>query len=178
MLVVKVIVKGKAREIITTNIDISAHILKNGTDERFESDEFKHGDQLFLSFQSPVKGYLAVYLIDADLTAYCLLPYRNQTDGIYNIDANKQYLFFNSSVVSRSEKQIVDEYVMETSRTSEYNQIYIIFSKNQFTKANDEVKIERLPRELGYDDFQKWLVKCRKRDKDMNVRVNNILISK
>ena len=94
MLVVSVKVKGKAREIVTASIDFKAKILRNGIEDKFESDTFKSGDDLYLSFTSPVSGYLAVYLIDADNQAFCLLPYRNQTTGIYPIEANHRYLFF------------------------------------------------------------------------------------
>ena len=44
-------------------------------DERFV---FKEDDYLYLSFQSPVKGYLAVYLEYAEGQVFCLFPYRNQ----------------------------------------------------------------------------------------------------
>jgi len=94
MLVVKVSVKGKAREMVSAQIDIVAKVLRNGTEDKFESDEFRSGDDLYLSFISPISGYLAVYLVDAEQTTYCLLPYRNQTNGIYKVEANRRYLFF------------------------------------------------------------------------------------
>ena len=176
MLVVSVKVKGKAREIVSAGIDFQAHILRNGTDDKFESDQFRSGDELYLSFQSPVNGYLAVYLIDAENQAYCLLPYRNQTEGIYPIKANQRYLFFNIKEAPLQERSYVDEYVMTCERESEQNQIYIIFSPNQFTKAVDNSSDNNLLRELSYADFQKWLVKCRKHDKEMNMVLKVITI--
>lgn len=171
MLIVSVKVKGKAREIVSAGIDFQAKVLRNGTDDKFESDQFRNGDDMFLSFISPVSGYLAVYLVDADNQAYCLLPYRNQSDGIYPVKANQRYLFFNVKEAPQNERSYVDEYVMTCSRLSEQNHIYVIFSPNQFVKATDKSSDERLPRELNYDDFQKWLVKCRKHDKDMILRM-------
>ena len=100
MLVVVCNVKGKAREIVSAGIDFQAKILRNGTDDKFESNQFRSGDDLYLSFQSPVSGYLAVYLVDADNQAYCLLPYRDQTDGVYPIKANQQYIFFSNEKAS------------------------------------------------------------------------------
>ena len=55
-------VKGKARELVAAAVDFKAHILRNGIADKFESKQFKEGDYLYLSFQSPVKGHLAVYL--------------------------------------------------------------------------------------------------------------------
>lgn len=178
MLVITVHVKGKAREIVSASIDFQAHILRNGTEDKFESDQFRSGDELYLSFQSPVSGYLAVYLVDAENQVYCLLPYRNQTDGIYPITANRRYLFFSVKEAPRQEQAFVDEYIMTCERASEHNQIYVIFSPNQFVKATDKESDNRLPRELSFENFQKWLVKCRKQDQEMNLKINPIAIEK
>lgn len=178
MLVVKVSVKGKAREIVSAQIDIKAKVLRNGTEDKFESDEFRDGDDLYLSFVSPVSGYLAVYLVDAEQKAYCLLPYRSQTDGIYKVEANRRYVFFNIKEAPPQERQYVDEYVMTCSRSSEYNQIYVIFSPQSFIKAVDSSSSETLPRELSFEDFQKWMVKVRQKDVNLTLLCKQISISK
>ena len=171
MLVVKVSVKGRIREIVSAGIDISARILRNGTEDRFESEEFRSGDDLYLSFVSPVDGYLAVYLVDAEQRAYCLLPYRSQ-GGIYKVAANRRYLFFNIKEAEAHERQYVDEYTMTCERSLEQNQIYVVFSPQPFAKAADNATTELLPRELGFEDFQKWLAKSR--GKDINMQVTNL----
>lgn len=178
MLVVVCKVKGKAREIVSAVIDFHASILRNGTDDKFESDQFHSGDDLYLSFQSPVTGYLAVYLVDAENQAYCLLPYRNQPDGVYTVEANHRYLFFNTRLSPMPERPFVDEYVMTCERETEYNQIYVIFSPNHFAKAIDTNANAVLPRQLSYDDLQKWLAKCRKSDLEMNVKKILIVVKK
>lgn len=176
MLVVTCRVKGKAREVLNARIEYHAKILKNGTEDRFESDQFLSGDALYLSFRSPIKGFLAVYLLDADGHAYCILPYRDQQTGIYPIKANQRYLFFDMNNAPESDRSFVDEYYMTCSRTSELNQIYVIFSPNQFVKAMDSEVNDSLPRELKYEDFQKWLAKCRMHDKDMQLTKQTITI--
>lgn len=178
MLIVRVSVKGKAREIVSAKIDIVAKILRNGTDDKFESNEFRSGDDLYLSFQSPVNGYLAVYLIDAEQTAYCLLPYRNQTDGIYKIEANRRYLFFNIQEAPAQERQFVDEYVMTSSASMEQNQIYVIFSPKPFTKAVDMASGVKIPREISFADLQRWQLKLRKHDEELQCLMYTIQISK
>ncbi len=162
MLVVDVSVTGKIREIISAKIDCKAKILRNGIEDKFESSDFKNDDYLYLSFTSPVDGYLAVYLVDANKQAFCLLPYRNSSDGIYRIKANQPYLFFNAKSADINERSIVDEYFMTCSGESEQNQIYIIFSPQSFAKASDNNIDNNLPQNLNYADFQKWLVKHRK----------------
>ncbi len=178
MLVVKVSVKGKAREIVSAQIDIKAKVLRNGTEDKFESDEFRDGDDLYLSFVSPVSGYLAVYLVDAEQKAYCLLPYRSQTDGIYKVEANRRYLFFNIKEAPPQERQYVDEYVMTTPQATEQNTLYLIFSPKLFTKATDCHIDEVLPRELDFEDFQKWMTKHRKHDDKMSTTILPITITR
>lgn len=176
MLVVKVSVRGKAREIVSAQIDIKARVLRNGTEDKFESSEFHSGDDLYLSFVSPVNGYLAVYLIDAEQKAYCLLPYRNQTDGIYRVEANHRYVFFSEKQATRADVPFVDEYTMTCNRSSETNIIYVIFSPNAFCKAVDNRSADMLPRELPFGDLQKWLTNCRVKDKDMRMVLETINI--
>ena len=178
MLVVTCTVKGKAREIVSAQIDLVARVLRNGVEDKFESDQFRSGDDLYLLFQSPLKGFLAVYLVDADRQAFCLLPYQNQDAGIYPIEANRRYLFFNAKAAAQEERSVVDEYTMTCERSSEHNQIYIIFSPNSFVKAVDTSMNDGLPRQLNFNDFNEWLVKQRKHDEQMNVRMVPIMIKK
>ena len=140
MLIVTCKVKGTIREITTAAIDIKAKVLRNGTEDRFESSEFRSGDDLYLSFQSPVDGYLAVYLLDEEGNAFCLLPYRNQSDGIYKVRANTPYIFFSEKDAPLQERSLIDEYVMTCEKAQEVNQIYTIFSPNPFIKSKTNVR--------------------------------------
>lgn len=178
MLIVECAVKGVVREIVGSSIDIDTKVLRNGASDKFESSEFKSGDDLFLSFQSPVDGYLAVYLIDNDNKAFCLLPYRNQTNGIYKVKGNRHYTFFSQPLASEDEKSVVDEYIMTCDKSYEANQIYVVFSPNTFVKANDYGENNLLPRELDGNDFQKWLAKVRRKDNQVTLVSKQITIKK
>lgn len=178
MLVIRAKVKGKAREILTAAIDLKTKVLRNGTDDKYESEVFKHGDDLYLSFQSPVEGFLTVYLLDGNGDVFCLLPYRNATDGSFKVKAGKRYVFFSAKEVPQNESFLVDEYVMTTERSAEFNRIYIIFSKTEFVKAADNETEISLPRQLSFDDFNAWLVKNRRTDKDMQLIIKTIEIKK
>jgi len=178
----KASVCGWAREVIGAGVDFSAKVLKNGTEAKFESNEFMHKDDIYLLFRSPVDGYLAVYLVDDSETAFCLLPYPKTPQGKTNIKAGKEYIFFSEKHADRTEKQIVTEYMLTCEKTMERNRLYIIFSPNEFTKANDsENKTESqytLPRELSFADFQKWMAKNKQRDKDMKVDIKSLIVKK
>ena len=177
MLAVTVRVKGVIREIVNAAVDFQARVLCNGTEDRFEQDRFRNGDDLYLSFQSPVDGYLTVYLLDAEGTAYCLLPYRGDTGGRVAVKGNRRYVFFSVDDASAEERGMVDEYVMTCGNREELNQIYVIFSPQLFTKAVDYAGEGLQPRELPYEEFQQWLFNCRKQDREMRVEVKHIVIS-
>ena len=177
MLVVSVEVSGRIREIVSAGIDFTAKILRNGIEEKFESNEFHSGDDMYLLFQSPVDGYLTVYLFDETIQeVFCLLPYKASGQGAYAIEHDRPYVLFSASNTTDN-PNIVDEYSMTCSREKEYNDIYVIFSPNKFTKANTNESLDDiLPRQLSYENFQKWLVKLRKKDKEAIVKNKQILI--
>ena len=184
-LIVTAHVWGVARELVSVPIDISAKVLKNGTLDRYEDDNFRDGDDIYLSFQSPTKGYLAVYLMDDKGDAYCFLPYANDVDGMFEVKANKPYVLFSTNHAEKGEA--CDEYVLTCDKTLERDMLYVIFSPNPFVKANDasapvKVKVGKeeleLPRQLPYKAFQRWLLKNRRIDKKMQIIVKPIVITK
>lgn len=177
-LIINVRIKGKIREIVSANVDFKALVLRNGTDDKYEDDNFKSGDDLFLSFTSPISGYVVVYLVDNDGTAFCLLPYQNQEQGNVKVNAKERYVFFSERLSPKDLKPYVDEYTITCLHTQELNQIYVIFSPNTFARAIDGKKEETLPRELSYEDFQKWLAKSRIKDKNMTYKKFTINIRK
>ena len=177
VLYVNVKLAGRIREIVSASIDVQAKVLRNGTDARFESEEFFSGDEMFLSFQTPVDGYLTVYLFDGDQNVYCLLPYQSQTTGQVPVKANRSYTLFSSDLSDEIPSHIVDEYVLTCSKDMEFNRLYVIFSPNSFTKAVDaQTDDANVPRHLEFDAFQKWLSKCRMRDNDMTLVAKDITI--
>lgn len=178
MLVVKVKVTGRIREIVDAGIDFEVKLLRNGTDSKFESAEFKNGDDLYLYFKSPADGFLTVYLYDEIARqVYCLLPYKSSSESSYHIESDKPYVFF-SSKDAGDEAHEVDEYTMTCNRSMERNVIYVIFSPHSFAKVNSHDRAELLPKELSFEDFQKWMVKSRSKDTSMEVRTCPITIMK
>lgn len=184
-LVVKVKACGRVREIVSTPVDFSALLLRNGTEDRFQDDDFREGDDLYLSFTSPVNGYLAVYLLDDDGEAYCLLPYSNMQDGIFPVQANQRYVHFSEKHAPEGlPSALVEELYLTCDKPLEHNEIYIIFSPSHFTKEHDEAGgLDEdsnliLPRHLDNHRFHSWLAKCRKRDKEMRVDKRIITITK
>lgn len=176
-LALKVTVKGKIREIAGEKIPISLRIFRNAVEPANETTSFQTGDALFMTFNASAKGYLAVYIIDEEDNAFCLLPYSGQSDGCYHTKANHTHYLFSRGHADDIDKEIVDELILETSGKEEHNRIVAIFSPNKFYKAVDSKVSEDLPRNLPYDDFTKWLGNVRKRDVELSVVENFITIS-
>lgn len=184
-LVVTVKACGRVREIVSAPVDFKALLLRNGTDDKYQDSDFRDGDDLYLSFQSPVSGYLAVYLLDDDGEAYCLLPYSNMQDGIFHIEANKRYVHFSEKEAPVDlPSAFVEELYLTCDKPLEHNEVYIVFSPNKFIKVTDKVggldeeTRQILPRHLDNHKFHSWLAKCRKRDKEMRVDKRIITITK
>lgn len=175
-LIVKVWVSGKIRKTTTSNINFSARILRNGTEDKFEDDTFNDGDDLFLSFLSPINGFIVAYLVDNNGMAYCLLPYQNSGQGNVAIKANQRYVFFSAKHSTTDLQSCVDEYKITCSKSQEYNNIYVIFSPNSFVKAVDNKQLDTLPRVLTEREFQKWLSSSRVKDSRMTLKKFQITI--
>jgi hypothetical protein len=174
MLVVKCRVCGRARELTNEAVDFTATVLRNGTEAKFADVGFRNGDDFYLLFRAPVDGYVVAYLVDETPTAYCLLPYMSNTKGQQAVRHNEEYVFFAQQKAPKGET--VDEYTLTCSNDMERNQIYVIFSPNPFTKALDSQVSDGVPRQLAFEEFQKWLTTSRRRDTQMGVKVMHIEI--
>lgn len=179
MVVVSVKVKGKTCAVKHSDIDLKISLLRNGTDRKFQSLDYVHGDQLRILFQTPVDGYLAVYQQDEEGNVFCLLPYPEQNGIAYKVAANKEYLLFDPEAdCAGADGAYVMEYEMLANRELESNEIYVLFSPNQFSKAADNFRDKILPRELSIDNFQKWMARCRLNDEQMQLSRFSITIKK
>lgn len=157
-------VKGRAREIIQSKIDLKWEIMKDGNDKKKVASIFESRERVYVNFRSPADGYVAIYLIVGDDETSCLLPYPKDKDGRFEVRAGRDYLFFDP----KEDYQAVP-YRLKTQRRVENNQLVIIYSPNPFTKCNDRAGDELHPSSLNTHDFQKWLLKCQREDRDMVV---------
>lgn len=179
-LIVECSVKGKAREIVSAKIEFEAKTLRNGTELRFGDVNFRDGDDLYLYFQSPINGYLAVYLLDElSQTVYCILPYKAQTFSAYPVLANKEYVMFSRKEADKSERPIVDEYTLSCENDKEFNTLYTLFSPSLIGKRNGfDDSIEDKPDNISFKDFKSWLSKTLSKDSNIQFQEINISISK
>lgn len=142
---------------------IESKILRH-EDDLHETLRYTHNDPFYLSFCSPVDGYLAVYLEDENHEVYNLLPYSDDAQGSVPVIHNKNYLFFcddksffkrNKTYVKPEDFNLVQRLCLQTSDMAIANRLYILFSPNKFSRKVAEVR-NQLPVLTSFQ-FQQWL---------------------
>ena len=153
---------GQAREILQAKTELKWKILKSGANEKEPTTVFNNGERIYISFRSPTDGYAAVYLIMGDDDTACLLPYKKDPTGRFAVKHGKDYTFFD-----RNEDPNAAYYKLSTDHELEYNQLVIIYSPNPIPKCNEVTGDAKHPNSLNTRDFQKWLLRCQRQDRDM-----------
>ena len=156
MFVVSVEVTGRIRELLDVGLDLTVKILRNGVESKYESTDFRNGDDLYLMFKSPIDGYLLAYMYDETSNQVVrILPYIQSTQGNVSVRADKEYVFFKKH---KNDRHKVDEYTMTASEPVEFNTLYVIFSSKEITKTFDKSDEDKDGiRVLDFADFNKWL---------------------
>jgi len=175
-MVVKCTVRGRVRELSNESTDFNAVVLRNGNEKRFADNAFRNGDAMKLLLKTPVDGYAAVFLAGTDRTVYSLLPYLSDTTGEVKLRRGREYVFFDLERADPSHG-IVDELILTTDDAVEHNRLYVVFSPNRFSRAVDTYTDDLTPRQLSFDDFNRWLAKSRKNDPRMGVKIINLRIT-
>jgi hypothetical protein len=155
----------------------------NCPDKRCRKTDFISGESLYLSFKSPVDGYLSVFLEDEELV-YRLFPYSNQSgkeNSATMIKADQEYLLFTKDPKYNSFPGTADEYELYSVRPFEYNNIYVVFSEESYVKPilNNEKSSEEktdflLPKSLDPKAFHEWLADNRAKSQsflDAKIRI-------
>lgn len=175
--VLDVTVSGKIMEIVSTPIDLKCSVLKNGTDARHASTEFIDGDRMCLSFKTPVDGYLAIYIGDRE-NITCLFPYNGLPAEAMAVKAGEEHVFFSKEKSGSLDPFSVKECSLGCSPGSvqEMVRVYVVFSPNKFTKANDSA--DGRWRSLPFADFHAWLSRNRRIDQEMNLWASDIVITR
>lgn len=173
--VVTCTVSGQARPLGNETVQFEAATLR-GDDLASRTTSFTAGEQLGLYFRAPVDGYIAVYLTDAAGTAYRLLPYTGDDDGLVKTRRSKEYVFFSTARPDGADDpSIVDEILLTTDAAVERNQVIVIFSPNQFTPPGN-INADGAPASLTLTAFNKWVADARRRDPRMGISRTGIVI--
>lgn len=178
MLAITVRISGRIREIRQSQAELLIKPLRNGTSARYESTSFKDGDDFYLSFQSPLNGWITVYLYDGDDSVFRLLPYSRQAEPSYAVNQNSPYIFFSVNLAKENERSFVDEYTLTCSKAIETNHLWCIFSPKPLIKVSDSEEGIGIPYSVSIKTFQRWLSRLVSKDESIIVWQTDITISK
>ena len=166
---------GKAREIAQAKTNLKWSILKDVEGKQVEASSFTNGERLYVQFRSPANGYLAAYLIQSNSSeATCLLPYKTDTSGRFEVKGGKSYTLFDKTATPPAPYNIK----MTTDQAFEMDGIVVVYSPNPFTKTNDnDADDARHLNTLGAREFRDWLRKSQQADREMVVETRWVKIS-
>lgn len=173
--VLEATISGRIREIQSAPIMYKASVLRNGVEDNCASDTFRHGDYMYVSFQSPEAGYLTIYITDGK-DVQCLYPYPGLSAEYMKVPADKKYIFFSKEHCGDLDPMNVQRCKLGCSEDNEQNRIYLIFSPNKYSKAVDYYAEEDAPRHLSFEEFQNWLSKLKRLDKELTSQPFDITI--
>ena len=166
---------GQAREIAQAKTNLKWDILKDVDGKQVEASTFANGERLYVRFRSPANGYVAAYLIQSNSSeATCLLPYKTDTSGRFEVKGGKSYIFFDKTATPPAPYNIK----LTTDEAFEMDGIVIVYSPNPFTKTNDSDAADaRHLNTLGAREFRNWLRKSQQADREMVVETRWVKIS-
>ncbi|OHX65690.1 hypothetical protein NH26_04665 [Flammeovirga pacifica] len=154
-------IKGKAREITKSKVDLDAQLLKCSNTNLCITQKFKEGESLYLSVKTPIDGYLSIFMREEG-TVYRLLPYSNLSgnqNSCIKIEADKEYVLFdddNEKAINTIQKRYIDELQLSTmGKDKLFNRLYVVFSTSKYDKPilNTDNGIKT----LSPESFQEWI---------------------
>lgn len=161
-------IQGKVRELSQPDIEFN-YFTTNCRKDICKTGVFENGDPMYFHFNSPVNGYLSIYVIENE-EAFRLLPYQNMPIHYKNsvpVVADQDYIFFSpygdNDYYNDFSKHLIDELVMLTDKEEEYVSLYLVFSTEEFTKPsllnpeNDPEDDYETPKSLDSTTLTNWL---------------------
>lgn len=134
-------IEGKVRELSQPDIEFD-YFTSNCKKDACKTGIFQNGDPMYLHFNTPVKGFLSVYVLENE-DAFRLLPYQNMSSKYINavpVAADKEYVFFSpdgeNEYYEDFSRYLTDELIMLTDDEEEYVDLYLIFSPEEFAKPS------------------------------------------
>ena len=177
LLVIHASVCGKIRELKQNKTELSIRVLNDGkTDEGIETTHFRNNDRISVAFQSPVKGYVALFIREENTgLVHIMMPYDTENADGYarEVKSNREYVFLNSQ---DPQYPYSTPTILTTDRSIENNTLIVVFSEQSFRLSLTH-KGEFVP-EVENAKFQKWLHGLRVHDTTAQVEEIVLTIKK
>ena len=170
-------VEGLIREIRKPEVVLEMQP-RNCVSDLCRTYDFKNGESFYLTFRTPVDGYLSIYMLQEDEKAYCIFPYQAMK-GVYKnavpVKSDHEYLLFSSHEELTEHEGfsnlLVDELFMHTDREKEFIEMYAVFSTEEYIRPLLDSGLSQInesdfevPESLNQSDFVFWLQENRIHD--------------
>lgn len=182
---------GRAREKQFNLSELQTHVLRNNINDASENTSFiSERDVMFVRFRSSDDGYLSIYIVDDMKNVVRLFPYQNDPDKKMKIVKDKTYILFSLNekddpFMPPQERYTQALCTLFTNKDVEYDQLYIIFSKKEYSLPveNADYRVSNaehdfLTEGLSFVQFEKWLMRNRANDPLMQVILKEIEIKR
>ncbi len=134
-------ITGKVRELSQPDIEFH-YFTANCRKEVCKTGIFESGDPLYFHFNTPVDGFLSIFVIENE-KAFRLLPYQNmpvQYKNAIPVVADKDYVFFSpygeNDYFDDFSWHLIDELIMLTEKEEEFVSLYLVFSTEEYIKPS------------------------------------------
>jgi hypothetical protein len=166
------IVTGYARKIESASVEFESFMLDGTNPKLDKTTSFVDGEKGYLYFRSPENGYLTVFYDDFN-EVQCLIPYSKSKEKSLSVEGNHEYILFSQ----------VEDLSFYTEMPSDFNLVYVLFSPNQiegYTYNPPEKRIDNYykSKSMSRENFQEWFQKNRIRNKDLQVQIIGVTITK
>jgi len=176
-------VTGYAREVESAPVRFKAYTLDGHDPQKNIAQSFAHGEDGYLYFRSPDEGFLVVFYDDFNSVQRCI-PYNVTTEKYLKVDSDRDYIFFSGGKNDYlSERNKADRIQFYTNTPRDFNLFYVLFSSKPFSGYNVN-EPDTLPgdfrtfRWLHRDEFQDWLQEQRIRNKNLQVEILDVTITR
>ena len=163
VLTVNVTVKGRIKEIDRSAPDIEIATYRNAISPNNLTEDFRDGDDLYMTAIPSTDGFLVAYLLDeTSHTVYRILPYQQAKERNVKLNEGITATFFSTDGVDAMTRAIIDSYSMTCDNPVEFNRLYILFSESPISVSNAENRHDDdMPFEIDENRFYNWLLKKR-----------------
>lgn len=161
---------GEAREYFHAKTDIRWSVAADNKDkQRVTTTQLLHQQPFYVHFQSPVDGYLALYVLEESGEATCLLPNR---ESRFPIRAGVSYRLFDTTF----DPQATPLWFSTRQEREDY-QLVLLFSSTPFSKClEQQATAYNKLNTVNAKDFQTWLLRVQREDHNMIVQQKHVTV--
>jgi hypothetical protein len=164
--------KCKVRELPKNKIEFEVKTL-SCPEIKCKTDVFNDGQDFFVSFKSPVDGYLTVYLeVPEEQMSYRIFPYKSQKAATcVKINGDEDYVLFSDKVKKFNSNVAIDNLILSLSdgKSAEQNALVVLFSP---LEINDKPVLQcespELPMSVSIKEFESWILKTKRKDENIS----------